>query len=78
MILNDPKYCPIIEVDLKKFMNKIFEGNYYYSGKNNRIILDSKGHYLVLETPPLHRKGDLGLVFLYDSNLMVTRETISE
>ena len=28
MILNDPKYCPIIEVNPKKFMNKRFEGSH--------------------------------------------------
>ena len=54
MILNDPKYHPIFEVDRNRFMNKIFEGNHYYLGKDSRSILDSKGHDYVLKTSPLH------------------------
>ena len=78
MILNEPKYCPILEVDLNKFMNKKFKGNDYYSRKNNRSILESKGNYYVLETTPLCHKGCLVPVFLCDSNLMVAKEPISD
>ena len=78
MILNEPKYGPIVKEDIEKFMNKIFEGNHYYLGKNSRSILDSKGHYRVVETTPLRRKGFLVSVFLCDSNMMVAKEPISE
>ena len=78
MILNDPKYCPIIKVYFNKFVNKIFKGNSYYSGKNSRSILKCKRHDCILQTPPLHRKGGLVSIFLCNSNMMVTRETISE
>ena len=74
MIINEPKYYSIIKVDFKKFVNKIFKGNNYYSGKNSRSIL--KGHCRVLETPPLRHKGGLVSIFLCNSNLMVSRETI--
>ena len=78
MILNEPKYCPIVEVELKKVMNKIFEGDHYYPGKDSRSILESKWHYFVLETPSLCRKGFLVSIFLCDSNMTVSREPISE
>ena len=78
MILNEPKYVPIIDIDLKKFKNKIIEGNHYYYGKNNKSILESKGNYRILETIPLHRKGCLVLIFLCDSDMMVAREPISK
>ena len=73
MIFNEPKYRPIIEVDLKKFMNKIFEGNYYYSGKNSRRIIDFKGNYHILEITPLYCKGFIVSILLCDSNLMLYR-----
>ena len=50
MILNEPEYRPIIKVDLNKFMIKIFESNHFYPRKNSKSILESKGHYHVLET----------------------------
>ena len=78
MFLNEPKYNPIVELDLKRFMNKKFEGNHYYTGKNSSSILESKGHYRVLETTPLRRKGFLMSISLCDSNMMVSREPISE
>ena len=79
MILNEPKYCPIVKIDFKKFVNKVFKGSDYYFGKNSRSILESKGNYRVLEiTPPLHCKGGLVSIFLCDSNMMVTIETFSE
>ena len=78
MILNEPKYCAIIEVYFNKFMNKIFESNYYYSGKNNKSIIESKWHYRVLVATPLHCKGCLMSIFLCDYDLMVAREAISE
>ena len=78
MILNEPIYSSILKVDLKKFMNEIFEGTHYYFRKNSRSILESKGHYRVLETTPLRRKGFLVSIFLCDSDLMVAREPISK
>ena len=78
MILNEPKYYPIVEVYLKKFMNKIFEGNHYYPGKDSRRILESKGNYCVLETTPLHHKGYILSIFLGDFDMMVSKEPISE
>ena len=78
MILNEPKYLPIVKLDLNKFMNKIFERNHYYLGKDSRIILDSKGNYHILETPPLYCKGCHVSIFLHDYDLMVAREPISE
>ena len=78
MILNEPKYHPIVEVDLKKFMDKIFEGNHYYPGKDSRSILESKGHDRILETPPLHHKNSLVPIFLRDYDLMVSIEPISK
>ena len=44
MIFYDPKQRPIIELDLKKFMNKLFESIHYYPGKYSRSILESKGN----------------------------------
>ena len=78
MILNEPKYHPIVEVDLKKFMDKIFEGNHYYPGKDSRSILESKENDCVLKTSTLRRKGCLVSIFLCDDDLMVARETISK
>ena len=78
MILNEPKYRPIVEVELNKFMYKIFAGSHYYTRKDSRRILESKGHYRVLKKTPLHHKGCLVSVFLCDSNLMVAREPINE
>ena len=78
MIIIDPKYCPIVELDLKKFMNKIFECNHYYSKKDSMSILESKVHYYILETPPLRHKGCLVSIFLCDSDLMVSKEPINE
>ena len=72
MILNDPKYCPILKLDFNKFENKFFKGSDYYSGKYSRSILDSKGNYCALETPPLHHKGGIVLVLICNYNLMVT------
>ena len=73
MILNEPKYYPIIKVDFRKFVNKVFKGNDHYFGKNSKSILESKGHYRVLEKPPLCHKGGVVSIFLCDSNLLVTR-----
>ena len=78
MILNDPKYCPIVEVDLKKFKDKILEGNIYYPGKDSGSILESKGNYRVLKTTPLHCKGCIMPNFLCNYNMMVAREPIGE
>ena len=78
MILNEPKYYSIVEVDLKQFMNKIFECNHYYLGKDSRSILESKGNYHVLETTPLCHKGSLVSIFLCDYYMMVAREPINE
>ena len=78
MIFNYPKYCPIIKVDLNKFMNTIFEGSHHYLGKYRNIILESKGHHRILEAPPLHCKGCLMSIFLRDSDLKVSIKPISE
>ena len=51
MILNEPKYYPIVEVDLKKFMNKIFEGNHYYPEKIIGAFLSPKGITVYLKQP---------------------------
>ena len=78
VILYDPKHLLIIEVDLNKIMNKILERCHYYPRKDNRRILESKGHNFVLKTSPLHRKGCLVSIFLCDYDLMVAREPIGK
>ena len=50
MVFYETKYHPIIKLDFKKFLYKIFKGGYYNSGKNHRNILESKGNYHILET----------------------------
>ena len=78
MILNKPKYYPIIEVDFKKFVYKIFKGSYYNSGKNCRGILKSKWHYRILKPSPLCHKVILVSVFICNPDLMVTKKSIHD
>ena len=78
MIFNEPKYSPIIELELNKLMNKILERNHYYLGKDSRSVVESKGLYHILETPPLHCKSGLVLIFLRNSDMMVAKEPISK
>ena len=78
MIFYDPKHYPIIELDLKKFMNKVFESIHNYLGKDSRRIIEVKGNYHILETPPLCHKGCLVSIFLHNYDLMVAKEPISK
>ena len=73
MIFYEPKHRRVIEVDLKKLMNKILESSHYYPGKYSRNILDSKGHSCFLKTSPLRRKGCLLSIFLQNYDVMVAR-----
>ena len=72
------KHSPIIKVDLNKFMNEIFKSKNYYSRKNSRCILESKGHYHILVAYSACNKVCFMSILLHDMDLMVAREAISE
>ena len=59
-------------------MNKILERNHYYLGKDSKSVVASKGHYHILETPPLRCKSGILLIFLRNSDTMVAKKPISK
>ena len=76
ILFYDSNYSLVIKIEFKKRMDKIFEGNNDYTGKDSRLILDSKKNHCILETSPLCCKGSLLLIFLRNCDLMVTQEPI--
>ena len=78
MVFHKTKYCPVVKVDFNKFMYKIFKCNNNDSRKNCRCNIESKGDYRVLLASPIRHKGSLVLVLLYNFDLMVSQESISE
>ena len=59
-------------------MNKIFKRRDYYSRKNSRCILESKGHYRILVASPFCDECCFMEILLRDPDLMIAREAISE
>ena len=71
MVSYQNKHSLIIKVDLKKFMYEIFKRRKYYSRKNSKCILESKGHYRILVASPFCYKACFVAVLLFNSELMV-------
>ena len=73
MVPNQTIHYPIIHVNLKKFLNKIFTCSNGNSRKYRRCILQHKRHHCVLEATPFRKKCHFMSIFFCDSYLVITK-----
>ena len=59
-------------------MNEIFKRRNYYSRKNRRCILESKGNYRILVASSFVVEGHFVAILLRDFDLMIAIETTGE
>ena len=59
-------------------MYEILKRRNYYSKKNSRIILESKGHYRILIASPFYDEGCFVSILLRNSDLMIAKEAVGE
>ena len=71
MVLNQPKYSPIIKINFEELVNIFLKFYNNHARKDGRRVLQPKWHDSVLKVALLSHEGFLAPIFWHDFDLVV-------